>query len=651
MEENIKRLVSELSDIIKKLKSKYAEVEKATESLVTYVQDPNADITGMEKKVKQLEDALSLRNANKTPVNEAIKKIREALRVKKNGRSDVTDSREDKGKPPGSPALPEKVTHMKNQEAGNRPPGSPALIEKGTPVKGQGEEKKLSRSTMVQPHEIDQSGNKVTTTAEKEIRRLEAENKYLKKIMDDLHKNIIDGETKQQKEEKLPEDIRNDQAILELHGTAKKVAKKFFELEMELDFIYKRMSQFSPMIDGDKQNAGESPSSKVTVPRREPKRSPTTEKASSERAMNLDKDLERVSLAWTKMKEKERLAEYATSLLEELNNFSHTRDESNSIVLSEPPEVTSQNGGKKNLKTEDPKEKSEQSAFNKKLKRNYENACHIHSKMKEKENLCVSLEARIAQLEVSIKRLNDIQDQNTDLKKEAESLRLRLSELSGAKLSHENPDITDLSDPNRPSKLGEKYSEIYSNQWTNAFVALSKQTPEQTEDERIVYLYNILIDGYNFCKDVRRTQILSLEEIMINPAGLRGMETRGKKQKEVVSDTFAKNLSDAAKLCTNLSSKSMVRAFLTNGEKKSKYGENIKLCEAYIKECIRICWHMQVHTPPLCIDLKNLKGQKFVNDIYKEYTVRGKHIAFVVWPALYLHENGPLIAKGVAQGI
>ena len=39
----------------------------------------------------------------------------------------------------------------------------------------------------------------------------------------------------------------------------------------------------------------------------------------------------------------------------------------------------------------------------------------------------------------------------------------------GTKLSADNPDIADLSDENRPTKLAEKYSELYDNEWTDAF--------------------------------------------------------------------------------------------------------------------------------------------------------------------------------------
>ena len=45
----------------------------------------------------------------------------------------------------------------------------------------------------------------------------------------------------------------------------------------------------------------------------------------------------------------------------------------------------------------------------------------------------------------------------------------RLSEIAGSRLKFNNPGITDLSDDNRPNKLAEKFSELYDNEWTEAF--------------------------------------------------------------------------------------------------------------------------------------------------------------------------------------
>jgi len=42
----------------------------------------------------------------------------------------------------------------------------------------------------------------------------------------------------------------------------------------------------------------------------------------------------------------------------------------------------------------------------------------------------------------------------------------------GDKVAVNNPAICDLSDQNRPTKLGEMYNELYDNEWTDAFEGL-----------------------------------------------------------------------------------------------------------------------------------------------------------------------------------
>ncbi|XP_052277632.1 uncharacterized protein LOC127876414 isoform X2 [Dreissena polymorpha] len=84
-------------------------------------------------------------------------------------------------------------------------------------------------------------------------------------------------------------------------------------------------------------------------------------------------------------------------------------------------------------------------------------------------------------------------------------------------------------------------------------------------------------------------------------------------------------------------------------------GMNLRACEnsifTYVKACASICWQMRIHQPPVCIDFVEVDDQTPFNTAsYKHYTKSGPRIEYVVWPALYLHEGGPLLSKGVAQG-
>ncbi|WAQ97921.1 hypothetical protein MAR_022294, partial [Mya arenaria] len=84
--------------------------------------------------------------------------------------------------------------------------------------------------------------------------------------------------------------------------------------------------------------------------------------------------------------------------------------------------------------------------------------------MKEKAN------ARIKQLEDQIRatssQIDGLQQSFQKERREKEDALTRLSSLASSKLRDNNPNITDLSDQNRPTKIAEKMSELYDNEWT-----------------------------------------------------------------------------------------------------------------------------------------------------------------------------------------
>lgn len=60
----------------------------------------------------------------------------------------------------------------------------------------------------------------------------------------------------------------------------------------------------------------------------------------------------------------------------------------------------------------------------------------------------------------------------------------RLSSVAGEKLRNNNPGIADLSDENRPINLGEKFSQLYDDQWTDAIEHLEEMGYSETEGIR-----------------------------------------------------------------------------------------------------------------------------------------------------------------------
>ncbi|KAH3838980.1 hypothetical protein DPMN_112398 [Dreissena polymorpha] len=62
-------------------------------------------------------------------------------------------------------------------------------------------------------------------------------------------------------------------------------------------------------------------------------------------------------------------------------------------------------------------------------------------------------------------------------------------------MADNNPAIADLSDFNRPEKLGQRYSELYDNQWTDAFGTLQEDPSFEDETQILDILLNVLVVG------------------------------------------------------------------------------------------------------------------------------------------------------------
>lgn len=90
-----------------------------------------------------------------------------------------------------------------------------------------------------------------------------------------------------------------------------------------------------------------------------------------------------------------------------------------------------------------------------------------------------------------------------------EELTTRLSAVVSNKLKQGNPYIADLSDRNRPTKLGERFGSMYDDEWLEAFEALrdGKEENEEEDAKVTVQLLAIIKDAYRLCRDQAEKQL------------------------------------------------------------------------------------------------------------------------------------------------
>jgi len=82
----------------------------------------------------------------------------------------------------------------------------------------------------------------------------------------------------------------------------------------------------------------------------------------------------------------------------------------------------------------------------------------------------------------------------------------------GDKLNDNNPGIADLSDPNRSTKVAEKYNSLYDNEWTDASESLSFHKIDEEAGVRylleikkvgIIYLNVYISHNFHFLRKIK----------------------------------------------------------------------------------------------------------------------------------------------------
>ncbi|VDI74534.1 Hypothetical predicted protein [Mytilus galloprovincialis] len=107
----------------------------------------------------------------------------------------------------------------------------------------------------------------------------------------------------------------------------------------------------------------------------------------------------------------------------------------------------------------------------------------------------------------------------------------------------------------------------------------------------------------------------------------------------------------ATSLITKCTSQKLCENILENWDYsyKSEMFMQELLKTPFFEKCVHLCWYMAIQEPMMYLDDKLQVDTKYNKTEYKEYVQTGDKIRYIVWPALYLHEKGPLLYKGVVQ--
>ncbi|XP_065930932.1 calponin homology domain-containing protein DDB_G0272472 isoform X2 [Magallana gigas] len=357
------------------------------------------------------------------------------------------------------------------------------------------------------------------------------------------------------------------------------------------------------------------------------------------------------------------------------------------------------------------------------------------------------------QVEQERKKVKDLECKLKQIEEEKEHLLTRLSKIAGSKLTSNNPDIADLNDDNRPTKLAEKFSQLYDDAWTDSMEELTGGELRLDDRAAIGFLLRIVMTAYNFCsgsrsmfldltdcqtimtcKDTGEMKVVTkLPEAMVPDIQqalktcLRAKETTLiSEMQEKFADTLHGILSDiTTRVKSSVSHEHTMNPFEDNVRrnnppdyclhdfstahlqskgnednlqttKKSKkrrkkvaHSENADSSQPcneqysgdrcslkkkqfcgqmgapsffqtisssqftktthFAERCVELCWFMQTTQPPIHLSTRFSADGMKNNDIFRAYMKSGKEVDYIVWPVMYLYENGPVLNKGIAQ--
>ncbi|KAK3602797.1 hypothetical protein CHS0354_026347 [Potamilus streckersoni] len=267
------------------------------------------------------------------------------------------------------------------------------------------------------------------------------------------------------------------------------------------------------------------------------------------------------------------------------------------------------------------------------------------TKINALQRMTEDLNSDVEQLQRETERLNKenryLEEKKQKVLKEKADGLTRLSQQMENQVTHNNSNNPELNDWTRPNQIGEKYAELYDIQWTNAFEVLT-QTSGHNDERAVEILLKVLIECYTFV--IKRSE-KQMNDLLQRISGDSTMQ---------VGDEIKHHLKKARKLVdvgrASLLFKECERHINDSlGSKRlCLYEKEIKL---YLIECFQLCWLMAIQEPPVVLGTETMYAQDVDLNLYTRCTRYGNRVNFVVWPPLFLHKSGPLLAKGVTQEI
>ncbi|CAG2189071.1 uncharacterized protein LOC143060988 [Mytilus galloprovincialis] len=200
-------------------------------------------------------------------------------------------------------------------------------------------------------------------------------------------------------------------------------------------------------------------------------------------------------------------------------------------------------------------------------------------------------------------------------------------------------DRTVSEQTNTPAVLTEVFKSVFNNEWNDCFTELTKR---YTDDHAIELLRRWLKECYFTCVALTKEQRKNIKDDTLK-CFFKFMQSQAvvslsDKCKKYIRTYQKKTAKEALPLIEQLCTKRITR------------GQNFGTAATdYIKKCAEVCWIMNVQNPSIFLDFDLRYGYVIDQHSFSTFRKHGDYVNYVVWPAVYLNRNGPILCKGIVE--
>ncbi|CAG2242072.1 unnamed protein product [Mytilus edulis] len=259
----------------------------------------------------------------------------------------------------------------------------------------------------------------------------------------------------------------------------------------------------------------------------------------------------------------------------------------------------------------------------------------------------------------------DLVNRNTLIKQEFKDIKSRYSEL---RIPATVPEISTRSYipsqvlTNNPTKIADLFTKLFDVEWADAFEQVCRNRIGVPEVKIIVDLADILKKSFQYTREEARNLIdsmaLRVHDTMAVPPGHTPYTVRLKERhhdytlkrhaREIVKETADLSLNIIIKDFEDRYNPPSFRHHVIQQYDIDEYQKLDKVTR-YLQKCVEVTWYMNVQDPPMGLLWPNTNENEISLNCFRHFTKFGNKLEHEVWPALLIHDQGPVIVKGVAQ--